>query len=70
MVSRYTSPSNATGLPAITVPCGFPQAGLAIGRQLIGRPFDEARLLQVADAYEAVSPSRGHRPALVDAGLP
>ena len=68
VVSRYTSPSNATGLPAITVPCGFTRAGLPIGVQFIGRPFDEARLLQVADAYERVSPSRGRRPALVDAG--
>jgi aspartyl-tRNA(Asn)/glutamyl-tRNA(Gln) amidotransferase subunit A len=67
VVSRYTSPSNATGLPAITVPCGFTRAGLPIGIQFIGRPFDEARLLQVAHAYEAVSPSRGRRPALVDA---
>jgi aspartyl-tRNA(Asn)/glutamyl-tRNA(Gln) amidotransferase subunit A len=67
VVSRYTSPSNATGLPAITVPCGFTQAGLPIGIQFIGRPFDEVRLLQVAHAYEAVSPSRGRRPALVDA---
>ena len=48
VVSRYTSPSNATGLPAITVPCGFTRAGLPIGIQFIGRPFDEARLLQVA----------------------
>jgi aspartyl-tRNA(Asn)/glutamyl-tRNA(Gln) amidotransferase subunit A len=68
VLSRYTSPSNATGLPAISVPCGFTQAGLPIGLQFIGRPFDEARLLQVAYAYEAVSPSRGRRPALVDAG--
>jgi aspartyl-tRNA(Asn)/glutamyl-tRNA(Gln) amidotransferase subunit A len=70
VVSRCTSPSNATGLPAITVPCGFTQAGLPIGIQFIGRPFDEVRLLQVAHAYEAVSPSRDRRPALVDAGLP
>jgi aspartyl-tRNA(Asn)/glutamyl-tRNA(Gln) amidotransferase subunit A len=68
LLARCTSPSNTTGLPAITVPCGFTRAGLPIGIQFIGRPFDEARLLQVAYAYESVSPSRGHRPALVDAG--
>jgi Asp-tRNA(Asn)/Glu-tRNA(Gln) amidotransferase A subunit family amidase len=67
MLSRCTSPSNATGLPAITVPCGFSQAGLPIGVQFIGRPFDEGRLLQIAHAYEAVSPSQNRRPALVDA---
>ena len=66
MTARCTSPSNATGLPAISVPCGFTQAGLPIGLQLIGRPFDERLLFQVAHAYEAVSPSRGRRPATVD----
>jgi aspartyl-tRNA(Asn)/glutamyl-tRNA(Gln) amidotransferase subunit A len=68
ILARYTSPSNATGLPAITIPCGFTRGGLPIGVQFIGRPFDEVRLLQVADAYESVSPSRGRKPALVDAG--
>jgi aspartyl-tRNA(Asn)/glutamyl-tRNA(Gln) amidotransferase subunit A len=68
LLARCTNPSNATGLPAITVPCGFTQAGLPIGVQFIGRPFDEARLLQVAHAYEEVSPSRGRRPGLVDGG--
>ena len=65
VISRNTSPSNATGLPAITVPCGFTAAGLPIGLQLIGRPFEEALLLQVAHAYEAVSPARGRHPACV-----
>jgi Asp-tRNA(Asn)/Glu-tRNA(Gln) amidotransferase A subunit family amidase len=58
MVSRCTSPSNATGLPAISVPCGFTPGGLPIGIQFIGRPFDEVCLLQIAHAYEAgVSPA-------------
>ena len=68
VLARYTNPSNATGLPAITVPCGFTQAGLPIGVQFIGRPFEEARLLQVAQAYEDMSPSRGRRPTIVDRG--
>jgi aspartyl-tRNA(Asn)/glutamyl-tRNA(Gln) amidotransferase subunit A len=68
MTARCTSPSNATGLPAMSIPCGFTSAGLPIGLQLIGRPFEEALLFQVAYGYEAVSPSRDRRPALVDAG--
>jgi aspartyl-tRNA(Asn)/glutamyl-tRNA(Gln) amidotransferase subunit A len=64
-ISRNTSPSNATGLPAITVPCGFTAAGLPIGLQLIGRPFEETLLFQIAHAYEVVSPSKGRRPHLV-----
>lgn len=65
-VSRNTSPSNGTGLPAISVPCGFTKSGLPIGMQLIGRPFEEALLLQIAHAYEAVSPARGRRPPVVE----
>jgi aspartyl-tRNA(Asn)/glutamyl-tRNA(Gln) amidotransferase subunit A len=68
MTARCTSPSNATGLPAMSIPCGFAPAGLPIGLQLIGRPFEEALLFQVANGYEAISPSRDRRPALVDAG--
>ena len=67
MTSRCTSPSNAAGLPAMSVPCGFTQAGLPIGVQLIGRPFEEPLLLRVAHGYEAVSPSRGRRPAVAEA---
>jgi aspartyl-tRNA(Asn)/glutamyl-tRNA(Gln) amidotransferase subunit A len=67
MTARCTSPSNATGLPAMSIPCGFTSAGLPIGLQLIGRPFDEARLFQIAHGYEAVSPSRDRRPPLVEA---
>ena len=66
MTARCTSPSNATGLPAMSVPCGFNQGGLPIGLQLIGRPFEEQLLFQVADGYEAVSPSRNRKPVLVD----
>jgi aspartyl-tRNA(Asn)/glutamyl-tRNA(Gln) amidotransferase subunit A len=67
MTSRCTSPSNATGLPAMSIPCGFTQAGLPIGLQLIGRAFEEQLLYRVAYDYEAISPARGHRPAVVDA---
>ena len=66
MTSRCTSPSNATGLPAMSIPCGFSQDGLPIGLQLIGRPFEEPLLYRVAHAYEDVSPSKGRRPAVVE----
>ena len=45
-------PANFTGLPAMSVPCGFTREGLPIGLQLIGRAFDEITLLRVAFAYE------------------
>ena len=49
---RYTSPAALAGLPAISVPCGFTEDGLPIGLQLIGRPFAEGALMEVARAYE------------------
>lgn len=49
---RFTFPYNMTGLPAISVPCGFDRQGLPIGLQIAGRPFDELSVLRVADAYE------------------
>ena len=52
---RFTYPYNLTGLPAISVPCGFDRDGLPIGLQIAGRPFDEASVLRIAHAYE-----RGH----------
>ena len=64
LISRNTSPMNAVGLPAITVPCGVTEAGLPIGVQFITGPFEEGLLFQVADCYERVSPSQGLRPAV------
>jgi aspartyl-tRNA(Asn)/glutamyl-tRNA(Gln) amidotransferase subunit A len=48
----FTVSANLTGLPAISVPCGFTDRHLPIGLQLTGRLFDEATILRVADAYE------------------
>jgi aspartyl-tRNA(Asn)/glutamyl-tRNA(Gln) amidotransferase subunit A len=52
---RFNRPANHTGLPAISVPCGFTPGGLPIGLQLIGHAFDEATVLRAAHAYEANS---------------
>jgi aspartyl-tRNA(Asn)/glutamyl-tRNA(Gln) amidotransferase subunit A len=48
----FTVSANLAGLPAISMPCGFTSDRLPIGMQLTGRPFDEASLLRIADAYE------------------
>lgn len=49
---RFTCPSNLTGWPAISVPCGLSREGLPIGLQLVGRAFDEATVLRAAYAFE------------------
>lgn len=51
-LTTNTSPFNLTGLPAISIPCGFTRSGLPIGLQLAAAPWREALLLGVARAYE------------------
>ncbi len=48
-----TIPINLAGLPALSLPCGFDGHGLPIGLQIIGRPLDEALILQAASVFEA-----------------
>lgn len=58
----HSRPANFTGLPAISVPCGFTRDGLPIGLQLIGRAFDEATLLRIAFSYERANDWRARHP--------
>ncbi|MGY1670621.1 amidase [Geodermatophilus sp. SYSU D00710] len=60
----HSAPGNVTGLPALSVPCGFTSAGLPIGLQIMGRPFDEVGVLRVGHAYESATDWTGRRPAL------
>ncbi len=52
MVRNLTGPFNETGMPAISVPCGFNAAGLPIGLQIAGKPFDEPAVLRIAYTYQ------------------
>ena len=51
----FTVAANLTGMPALSIPCGFTAAGLPIGLQLQGHHFDEARLLEVAHRFQHVT---------------
>ena len=53
-----------TGQPAISIPCGFTEAGLPIGLQFLGAWYEEPLLLQAADAYEQATDWHLRRPAL------
>jgi len=48
----FTIPVNLAGIPAITIPCGFSGGGLPIGLQIMGKHFDEGKLLRVAYTFE------------------
>jgi aspartyl-tRNA(Asn)/glutamyl-tRNA(Gln) amidotransferase subunit A len=50
--ARRTAPYNLSGLPAISVPCGFGPQGLPLGLQIAAAPLAEQLLLRVAHAYE------------------
>ncbi|HVB78433.1 MAG TPA: amidase [Candidatus Binataceae bacterium] len=61
---RLTLPFNLSGLPAISIPCGFTSEGLPIGLQIVGRAFAEATVLNVAHAYEQSTRWHERRPPL------
>lgn len=61
---NFTNPFNLTGLPAISVPCGFTSFNLPVGLQIVTRPFEEATAFRVAYAYEQATDWHSRRPKL------
>ncbi len=61
---RNTEPFNLTGLPALTLPCGFSTKGMPISMQFVGRPFDEATVLRLGHAYQEVTDWHELRPVV------
>ena len=60
----YTISVNLAGVPAIAVPCGFSSGKLPIGLQIIGRPFEEDKIIRAAYAYEQATDWRAKKPVL------
>jgi aspartyl-tRNA(Asn)/glutamyl-tRNA(Gln) amidotransferase subunit A len=55
----FTVSANLAGIPGISVPCGTDDAGLPVGVQVLGRPFDEPSMLRLADVlYPSPAPER------------
>jgi len=52
LLPAYTGQWNLTGLPALSIPTGFSSDGLPLSMQIIGKPFAEATVLKVADAFQ------------------
>ena len=68
-LTMYTSdiltvPVNLAGLPALSVPCGYSDAGLPLGLQIIGKHFDESTVYRAAYAYEQATNHHKKRPDL------
>ncbi len=61
-IVRLTAPYDVTGIPAISVPCGFDSNGLPIGLMIGGRHFDEVTVCRVAHAYEQATDWHTRRP--------
>ena len=63
-MSRLTRPINFLGLCGLALPCGFSGEGLPLSLQVVGRAFDEARVLRIGWAYEQATDWRKRRPPL------
>ena len=60
----FCFPFNLTGQPAATVPCGFTEAGLPVGLQVVGPMYGDAQVLRAARAYQAARPTFDRRPPI------
>jgi aspartyl-tRNA(Asn)/glutamyl-tRNA(Gln) amidotransferase subunit A len=60
---RLNRPANFTGLPAISLPCGWSEQNLPIGLQLIGRAWDEEHLSVIAQLFEQAHPEFRRHPS-------
>ena len=63
-LTLFTRPFNLTGLPALSLPCGFDNEGMPIGLQIVGRPFEEATVLRAGYAYERATEWHERRPEI------
>ncbi len=63
-LTRFTRIYNLVGIPSLSIPCGFSKAGLPIGLQIAGKPFDESTVLKVGHAYETNTPWMDRHPRL------
>jgi len=62
--AEFSYPFNMSWNPAASVPCGFTVEGLPVGLQIVGKRFDDLRVLQAAAAFEQIQPWAAARPSL------
>lgn len=61
-LNRFTAPFNLSGMPAISIPCGFSKEGLPIGLQIVTDEWQEKKLLRIARAFERATNFSGRHP--------
>ena len=64
VVPEFHGPFNLTGLPTLSVPCGFSENNLPIALQIVGRPFDEVTVLRAGYTYQQQMKWYEKRPAI------
>ncbi|HSL28250.1 MAG TPA: amidase [Anaerolineales bacterium] len=64
-LTRFTAPFNLSGLPALSVPCGFTKGGLPIGLQIVSRAWGESKVLNLGHAFERSIVLHRQAPTLV-----
>ncbi|NWF64402.1 MAG: Asp-tRNA(Asn)/Glu-tRNA(Gln) amidotransferase subunit GatA [Chloroflexi bacterium] len=62
LLTRLTAPFNLTGLPALSVPCGFTSEGLPIGLQIVSRAWNESGVLRIGFHYQEATAWHTMRP--------
>ncbi len=60
----FTLPPSLAGIPGLSVPCGFSRQGLPIGLQILGRHFDEEKLMKVGYNFEQATDYHKRKPEL------
>jgi aspartyl-tRNA(Asn)/glutamyl-tRNA(Gln) amidotransferase subunit A len=64
VLTRFTAPFNLTGIPALSVPCGFSSENLPIGLQIVSRAWNESGVLRVGYAYQQSTEWHKRRPQI------
>lgn len=67
LLTRFTAPFNLTGLPALSVPCGFSKEGLPIGLQIVSRAWNESGVLRAGYSYQQATEWHKVKPKIVEA---
>ena len=67
LLTRLTAPFNVTGLPALSIPCGFTSEGLPIGLQIVSRAWNESGVLRIGYSYQEATDWHRMKPSIATA---